>query len=62
MNKFGLKSNKTDKDFMIHVLNNLPEEYDVILNGLQEHLTSRRDDALTIEVMHKKLNHQYEKI
>ena len=62
MSEFGLKSNITNKDFMNHVLNNLPEEYDVILDRLENHLTSSMDDALTIEVFCEKLNHQHEKM
>ena len=34
---------------MIHVLNNLPKEYDVILNGLKNHLTATGDNALMID-------------
>ena len=51
-----------DKDFMIHILNNFPKEYDVILDGLESCLTAIGDDALTIEVICKKINHWYEKI
>ena len=58
---FGLKV-ITDEDFVVHVLNNLPKEYNVILDGLENHLKSYKDDALTIEVIHKKLNNWYEKI
>ena len=47
---------------MIHVLNNLPEEYDVILDGLKNRLTATGENALTIDSIHKKLNHRYEKI
>ena len=46
---------------MIHVLNNLPEEYDAILAGLENHLMSSGPNTLTIEVNHEKLNHQFEK-
>ena len=35
---------------MIHVLNNLPEEYDVILDGLENDLIKTSLDALMIEV------------
>ena len=49
MNKFDQKGSVSDKDFMIHILNNLPNEYDVILNGLENHLTVTGDDALTID-------------
>ena len=38
MNEFKQKGNVSDEDFMIHVLNNLPKEYDVILNGLENYL------------------------
>ena len=41
---------------MIHVLNNLSEEYNVILDGIENHLTSSGYEVLTIEVICKKLN------
>ena len=47
---------------MIHVLNNLPMEYDVILDELQNHLTSSDNDTLMIEIITEKLNHRNEKI
>ena len=62
MNEFGQKGNVSDEDFMIQVLNNLPKEYDVILDGLENHLVATRDDALTINSIHKKSNHRYKKI
>ena len=34
MNKFGLKGSISDKNDMIHILNNLSKEYDIILNKL----------------------------
>ena len=58
----GQKGNVSDKDFMIHILNNLPKEYHVILDGLENHLTATRDNALTIDLICKKLNHRYKKI
>ena len=56
MNKFGPKGKITGKDFMIHILNSLPKENDVILDGLENHLTASRDDALAMKVIHKKVN------
>ena len=47
---------------MIHVLNNLPKEYDVILNGLENCIPATGDDALTIDLIFRKLNQRYEKI
>ena len=41
LREFGLKGSVTDKDFMIQVLNNLHEEYDVILYGLKSCLPSK---------------------
>ena len=46
---------------MIHILNNLPEEYDVILDGLENRLTVIGENALTIDTIREKLNHRYEK-
>ena len=48
MNKFNLKGSTTDVDFMIHVLNNLPEEYDDILAGLKNCLTLSDNDTLKV--------------
>ena len=62
MSNFSLKGKKTYEDFMIHILNNLPKKYDVILDGLENHLTMSGDDTLTIVVICKKLNHWYKKL
>ena len=40
---------------MIHVLNYLPKEYDVILDGLKIRLTATGNDALMIDSIRKKL-------
>ena len=50
MNKFGQKSSITDKDFMIHILKNVPKEYHVILYGLEIYLMAIRGNALTINM------------
>jgi len=54
----------SDKDFMVKVLNNLPSEYDVILDGLENRLTLDQSDpnTLTIENIREKLNNRYERI
>ena len=44
---------------MIQVLNNVPNEYDVILDGVKNHLTSSGSDALTMEVISEQLNNSY---
>ena len=62
MNEFGLKGSISDKDFIIHFLNDLPKKYDVILDGLENCLTSSGDDALMIQVIREKLNNRYKKI
>ena len=61
MTKFRQKGNVFDEDFMIHVLNHLPKEYDVILDGLGNCLTLTKENALTIYSIHEKLNHRYKK-
>ena len=57
VNKLGCKGSISNEDFMIHTLNNLPEEYDVILNGLKNSPMSSGTDALMIEIIQEKLNH-----
>ena len=47
---------------MIHVLNNFPKHYDVILDGLENHLMVTGVNALTIDVILKQLNYHYKKI
>ena len=42
---------------MIHICNNLPKEYDAIMDGLKNCLMLSRNNVLTIEVIREKLNH-----
>ena len=37
----------SDKDFLLHILNNLPREYDVVLDALEIRLGEIGDKALT---------------
>ena len=57
MTEFEMKDYITDKDFIIHILNNLPMEHDAILNSLNICQSSTGPDAMTIEVIHGKLNY-----
>ena len=52
--RIRLKSSINEEDYMTHVQNNLPDEYDKILDGLEIHLTSSGFDALTTVVIHEK--------
>ena len=51
----------TDEDFMIHVLGNLPEEYESKVETLEKDLDNTHD-PLTIERMTNELNLKYKKI
>ena len=42
---------------MIHISNNFPKDYDLIMDGIENHLMVTGDDALTIDVIIKKLNY-----
>ena len=53
MTKFSLKGIINEENFMIHIIKKLPEEYDVILDGLENHLMSSGPNALTIEMIHE---------
>ena len=61
MTKFGSKGSISNEDFMICILN-LPEEHYVILDGLENCLSSSGTNALTIKIIQLNLNHQYKKI
>ena len=51
----------TDKDFMIHILGNIPEEYKGKIETLEKGL-DHRYDPLTVEKMTNKLSMKYRKI
>ena len=53
MNGFDQKGNITDEDFVIHILNNLPGEYNVVLDGLESHLTTTRAMGLLLMLFAK---------
>ena len=52
----------SEKDFMVHVINNLPEAYDVIYDGLESKLSQTGDEALTIEKMRDKINERFDRV
>ena len=56
MSEFGTEDSVKDEDFMIHVLNNLPEEYDVVMDGLENQLMLTGPDVLIIKVICDELN------
>ena len=46
-----------DEDFILHIVSNLPEEYDILVEMLEDEL-----DTLNIEHLCDKLSAKYEKI
>ena len=52
----------SEKDLMVKVINNLPEEYDVVVDGLENKLSLSGDESLTVEKMRDKLNDRYQRI
>ena len=38
IDKISVSTKMSDEDFMIHVLNNLTEDYDVVLDGMESRL------------------------
>ena len=62
MDKIGLAEKMSDMEFIIHVLNNLPEEYNVVLDRLDSHLVSINEDKLTLEALWEELNSRFEQI
>ena len=63
MDNIGISGRMSDLDFMIHILNNLPELYDVVLDGMESRLMLPESDMnkLTIENIREKLNNRYER-
>ena len=55
MLKVATNGSITDKNFMIQILNNLSEEYDVISDGLENPLILSDPDSFRI--INDKLNH-----
>ena len=51
----------SDKDFIIHVLKNLPEEYEVAVESLEEKMQDKMV-PLTIETVRTKINSRFEQI
>ena len=51
----------SDKDFMIHILANLPEEYKSKVKSLEKDLDDK-DAALTLDCMLVELDAKYKKI
>ncbi len=62
MDEIELVGRMSDMEFMIHVLNNLPEEYDVVMDSLKNRLVSTGEDRLTLESLREKLNSRFERI
>ena len=62
MNEIGLVRGMSDMEVMIHVLNNLPEEYDVVLDSLETHIVSTGEDKLALKALQEKLNSRFEMI
>lgn len=64
MDQIHISSRMSDLDFLIHVLNNLPELYDVVLDGMESKLMLADTDPnkLKIEDVRDKLNSRYERI
>ena len=62
MNEFGEKGYITDKDFNFHVFKNVPKDYDLFLDELENCLMATGTNALTINMICKKINHWYKKI
>ena len=58
IDKISVSTTHSDEDFMIHVLNNITEEYDVILDGTESRLMPEVNNSkkLTIDNDQDKLS------
>ena len=62
MGKIGLEEKMSDMEFMILLLNNLLEEYNVVLDSLESCLVSTSEDTLTLKALWEKLNSRFQQI
>lgn len=63
MDQIDIATKMSDLDFLIHIINNLPELYDVVLDGMEERLMLKdgNPQKLTLEQVREKLNNRYER-
>ena len=61
MDSVNISGKMTDMDFIIHILSNLPEEYEVAIESLEERLEDT-SNKLSIEEVRTKLNARFARI
>ncbi len=61
MDNVNISGKISHTDFIIHILTNLPEEYKVAVESLEEKMQDKMV-PLTIETSHTKLNSRFERI
>lgn len=52
----------SEKDLKLHILNNLPPEYDCVLDDMENRLDATGDDELTLEHIRDKLSGRFQRI
>ena len=64
MNKVKIsgKTDMSEVDLIIHILSNLPEEYEVAVSELEEEKLKDTSNPLDMEAVREKLNSRYERI
>ena len=64
IDKISVSTKMSDEDFMIHVLNNLTKDYDVVLDGMESRLMLKENDPnkLSIEEVRDKLSGRYDRV
>ncbi len=61
MDEIGFLGSLRVMEFMIHVLNCLPEEYNYVLDSLETFLVSTGEDSLTNEALRVKFDSRFER-
>ena len=62
MNELELMSYISDNNFMLHIIDNLPEEYEALLTDVENRLMVESGYKLIIELMHQKLNNFFKRL
>ena len=52
----------SDRDLMLHILNNLNPEYDAITDGLEDRIDATGDEKFTLKILRDKLCNRFERL
>jgi gag-polypeptide of LTR copia-type len=58
----SLKVNVDDEDLVIHILNNLPKEYDSLVESIEENLNKGADEEVTVKRVRERVRARFRRM